>query len=109
MIISERRNSVTQAATLIIRSISTNDLKLNDWLTVLKKELISGLLLGSILGIMGTIVIALWMMMRGDPFTYALMMQAFTVGTSLVGVVLFGRSEERRVGRGGGSRGGRER
>ena|SRR5690625_448085 len=90
MIISSGGNSGSQAATLIIRSISTNDLKLNDWLTVLKKELISGLLLGSILGIMGTIVIALWMMMRGDPFTYALMMQAFTVGTSLVGVVLFG-------------------
>src|SRR5690625_291341 len=90
MIISSGGNSGSQAATLIIRSISTNDLKLNDWLIVLKKELISGLLLGSILGIMGTIVIALWMMMRGDPFTYALMMQAFTVGTSLVGVVLFG-------------------
>src|SRR5690625_4617294 len=90
MIISSGGNSGSQAATLIIRSISTNDLKLNDWLTVRKKELISGLLLGSILGIMGTIVIALWMMMRGDPFTYALMMQAFTVGTSLVGVVLFG-------------------
>ena len=90
MIISSGGNSGSQAATLIIRSISTNDLKLNDWLTVLKKELISGLLLGSILGIMGTIVIALWMMMRGDPFTYALMMQALTVGTSLVGVVLFG-------------------
>src|SRR5690625_915850 len=90
MIISSGGNSGSQAATLIIRSISTKDLKLKDWLTVLKKELISGLLLGSILGIMGTIVIALWMMMRGDPFTYALMMQAFTVGTSLVGVVLFG-------------------
>src|SRR5690625_4618501 len=90
MIISSGGNSGSQAATLIIRSISTNDLKLNDWLTVLKKELISGLLLGSILGIMGTIVIALWMMMLGDPFTYAVMMQAFTVGTSLVGVVLFG-------------------
>ncbi len=90
MIISSGGNSGSQAATLVIRSISTNDLKLNDWLTVLKRELISGLLLGSILGIMGTIVIALWMMMRGDPFTYALMMQALTVGTSLVGVVLFG-------------------
>lgn len=90
MIISSGGNSGSQAATLIIRSISTNDLKLNDWLSVLKRELISGLLLGSILGIMGTIVIGFWMMMRGDPLTYALVMQALTVGTSLVGVVLFG-------------------
>ena len=90
MIISSGGNSGAQAATLIIRAISTDDLKLSDWLSVLKRELLSGLLLGSILGIMGTVVIATWMVLRGDPFTYAVFLQALTVGTSLVGVVLFG-------------------
>lgn len=90
MIISSGGNSGSQAATLIIRSISTNDLKLSDWLSVLKRELISGLLLGTILGIMGTIIIGFWMMLRGDSLSYALFMQALTVGTSLIGVVLFG-------------------
>jgi len=39
---------------------------------------------------MGTIVISFWMVLRGEPFTYAVFLQALTVGSSLVGVVLFG-------------------
>lgn len=90
MIISSGGNSGSQAATLIIRAISTDDLKLGDWLSVLKRELLSGLLLGSILGVMGTAVISAWMVLRGEVFTYAVFMQALTVGSSLVGVVMFG-------------------
>lgn len=90
MIISSGGNSGSQAATLIIRAISTDDLKLSDWFKVLKKELVSGLLLGSILGIMGTVVISTWMVLRGEVYSVAVMLQALTVGTSLVGVVIFG-------------------
>lgn len=90
MIISSGGNSGSQAATLIIRSLSTDDLRLSDWLGVLKRELLSGLFLGTILGIMGTIVIGFWMVLRGTPFSFELFMQALTVGTSLIGVVLFG-------------------
>jgi len=90
MIISSGGNSGAQAATLIIRAISTDDLKLTDWFSVLKRELLSGLLLGSILGIMGTVVISTWMVLRGEVFSYAIFMQALTVGSSLIGVVMFG-------------------
>jgi magnesium transporter len=90
MIISSGGNSGSQAATLIIRSLSTDDLKLQDWFSVLKREMLSGLFLGSILGIMGTIVISFWMVIRGEPFSFEIFMQALTVGSSLVGVVLFG-------------------
>lgn len=90
MIISSGGNSGSQAATLIIRSLSTDDLNLKDWLIVLKRELLSGLFLGGILGILGTTVIAFWMVLRGDPFSFEIFMQALTVGTSLIGVVLFG-------------------
>jgi len=90
MIISSGGNSGSQAATLIIRSLSTDDLKLDDWFGVLKREMLSGLFLGSILGIMGTIVISFWMVIRGEPFSFEIFMQALTVGSSLVGVVLFG-------------------
>lgn len=90
MIISSGGNSGAQAATLIIRSISTDDIKLSDWFRVFKKEFLSGLLLGSILGIMGTFVIGFWMFLRGEPFSMATALQALTVGSSLVGVVLFG-------------------
>lgn len=90
MIISSGGNSGSQAATLIIRSLSTDDLKLQDWFGVLKREVLSGLFLGSILGIMGTVVISFWMVVRGEPFSFEIFMQALTVGASLVGVVLFG-------------------
>lgn len=90
MIISSGGNSGSQAATLIIRSLSTDDLKLGDWLAVLKRELLSGFFLGGILGVMGTVVIGFWMVIRGEPFSFEVFMQALTVGTSLVGVVLFG-------------------
>ncbi len=90
MIISSGGNSGSQAATLIIRSLSTDDLKLNDWFKVLKREILSGLFLGTILGVMGTIVISFWMVIRGEPFSFEIFMQSLTVGSSLVGVVLFG-------------------
>lgn len=90
MIISSGGNSGSQAATLIIRSISTDDIKLGDWYKVFKKEFMSGLLLGSILGIMGTIIIGFWMFLRGEPVSTATALQALTVGSSLLGVVLFG-------------------
>jgi len=90
MIISSGGNSGSQAATLIIRAISTDDLKLSDWWMVLRRELMSGLLLGAVLGIMGTVVISSWMVFRGEPFTITVFLQSLTVGMSLIGVVLFG-------------------
>lgn len=90
MIISSGGNSGSQAATLIIRALSTDDIKFDEWTTVLKRELLSGLLLGTFLGILGTIVIITWMVVRGEPLSISVGLQALTVGTSLVGVVLFG-------------------
>lgn len=90
MIISSGGNSGSQAATLIIRALSTDDINLEDWKKVLKREFLSGALLGGLIGLMGSVVIALWMMYRGDLLTLKLVLQALTVGCSLVGVVLFG-------------------
>ena len=47
-------------------------------------------MLGIILGILGSIVIATWMVMRGETFSVDVSLQAITVGLSLIGVVLFG-------------------
>ena len=90
MIISSGGNSGSQAATLIIRAISTDDISLSDWFKVFKKEFMSGLLLGAIIGVLGTIVISFWMILRGEPFTLAVGLQALTVGLSLLCVVMFG-------------------
>ncbi len=90
MIISSGGNSGSQAATLIIRSLSIGDLDLDDWKKVLGRELLSGLLLGSIVGILGSFVIAFWLSLRGEPLDINLFLQAATVGSSLVGVIIFG-------------------
>ena len=90
MIISSGGNSGSQAATLIIRAISTDDIRLSEWKSVLGRELLSGLMLGLIVGFMGAIVIASFLVLRGEVFSLAVSMQAITVGLSLVGVVLFG-------------------
>ena len=60
LIISSGGNSGSQAASLIIRSLALQELKLRNWLYVMRKELLSGVLLGCILGAIGFCRIALW-------------------------------------------------
>lgn len=90
MIVSSGGNSGSQAATLIIRALSTGDVESKDWRRIMIRELLSGLLLGLIVGVMGSIVISLWLIMRGETLDLVLMYQVLTIGMSLVGVVIFG-------------------
>ncbi len=90
MIISSGGNSGSQAATLIIRALSTGDVGRSDWRRILMRELLSGLMLGLIVGILGSIVIAMWLMMRGEILDVLMFYQILTIGMSLVGVVIFG-------------------
>lgn len=89
LIISSGGNSGSQAATLIIRSLALDELDLEDWVYVLKRELISGLLLGSILGAIGFARIAFWTLFTNiyGPHWF---MVALTVSFTLVGVVMWG-------------------
>lgn len=89
LIISSGGNSGSQATSLIIRSLAVRELELSDWWKVLRRELMSGLVLGSILGVVGLLRIALWptrLKLYGEHF----LMVGLAVGTSLVGVVMFG-------------------
>ena len=60
LIISSGGNSGSQAATLIIRALALGEVKLRDWWRVIRREVLSGLLLGLILGTIGFLRIALW-------------------------------------------------
>ncbi len=60
LIISSGGNSGSQAATLIIRALALGEVRTRDWWLVLRRELLSGLLLGSILGVIGFLRIAAW-------------------------------------------------
>ncbi|MFM2135917.1 MAG: magnesium transporter [Bacteroidota bacterium] len=89
LIISSGGNSGSQAATLIIRAMALGEITIEQWWRVMRRELLSGLVLGSILGIIGFMRIAAWTVFT-DVYGPHWMMIATTVSLSLVGVVLFG-------------------
>jgi len=89
LIISSGGNSGSQAATLIIRAMALGEITLKSWYYVLRREIVSGLMLGSVLGAIGFLRIALWSSFTNIYGEHWLLV-AFTVGTSLVGVVLWG-------------------
>lgn len=90
LIISSGGNSGSQAASLIIRSMALKELKLKDWWYVMKKELLSGLILGTILGSIGFIRIWLWQITGIYDYGVFWLYVALSVSVSLVFIVLWG-------------------
>lgn len=90
LIISSGGNSGSQAATLIIRALSTDDIRREDWPKILGRELLSGLILGGFMAIIGFLVILLWGYAINDAFSQELILSAAVVGLSLIGVVVWG-------------------
>lgn len=89
LIISSGGNSGSQAATLIVRALALGEVRLRDWWFVLRRELISGALLGTILGTIGFLRIAIWSGFS-DIYGPHWLLVGLTVGFSLVGIVLWG-------------------
>ena len=90
LIISSGGNSGSQATSLIIRAMALREVRLTDWWRVAIRELPAGLTLGSILGVIGVIRILLWQSLGWYDYGIHHVLVAFTVGSALVGVVLFG-------------------
>lgn len=90
LIISSGGNSGSQAATLIIRAMALQEITLKDWWYVMKKEIISGLCLGGILGIIGFFRIMLWQKMGFFEYGIHWVFIGLSVGVSLVAIVLWG-------------------
>jgi len=89
LIISSGGNSGSQAATLIIQAMALREISIADWWRIMRREIFSGLLLGSTLCIMGIGLIFLWHFFS-DAFGIYYLSIAFTIGLSLIGVVLWG-------------------
>lgn len=89
LIISSGGNSGSQAATLIVRALAVGEVKVHDWWMVMKREILSGLLLGVVLGAVGFLRIAAWTIFT-DLYGPHWLLVAMTVGISLVGIVLWG-------------------
>jgi magnesium transporter len=89
LIISSGGNSGSQAATLVIRAIALGEVTLKDWWYIMKREILSGLTLGLILGAIGFLRIFLWSSFSNIYGEHWLAI-GLTVGFSLIGVVLWG-------------------
>jgi magnesium transporter len=89
LIISSGGNSGSQASTLIIQAMALGEITIGDWWRVMRREIISGLMLGLVLGSIGFLRIFIWTLFSNlyGPH-WALI--GVTVGVALVGVVLWG-------------------
>lgn len=90
LIISSGGNSGSQAASLIIRSLALNELKLRNWWYVMRKEIFSGLMLGTILGIIGFVRIFVWQVAGFYDYGEYWLWVGMSVAVSLVFIVLWG-------------------
>lgn len=80
-------NTGSQAATLVVRALSTGDLEITDWLRAIAKELFAGAVLGVAMGLC-TSLLGFW---RGDwhlALVVALSMAAIVIWANLMGAVL---------------------
>ena len=89
LIISSGGNSGSQAATLVIRAMAVGEITLNDWWRIMQREILSGLIIGLILGLLGFLQVALL-----ASFSTAIGVHWFLIGItisiSIIGIVLWG-------------------
>jgi magnesium transporter len=90
LIMSSGGNSGSQATSLLIRALALRELRLADWWRVALRELPTGIMLGSILGVIGIARITLWQVFGLFDYGSHWMLIAVTVGATLVGIVTFG-------------------
>ena len=90
LIISSGGNSGSQASTLIIQAMAVGEITIKEWWRVLRREIVSGLLLGTLLGIIGFVRIFLWHSLAPNLYGEHWLPIGLTVGITLLGVVLWG-------------------
>jgi len=90
LIISSGGNSGSQAASLIIRSLALGDISLKNWWNVMSKEILSGLLLGIILGTVGFTRICIWQAFGFYDYGEYWVWVGLVIFMSLIFVVLWG-------------------
>jgi magnesium transporter len=90
LIMSSGGNSGSQASTLIIQAMALGELSIVDWWRVMKRELITGSLLGVMLGTIGVLRISIWQKMHLFDYGPHWNLLASTIFFSLIGIVLWG-------------------
>ncbi len=90
LIISSGGNSGSQASTLVIQALATGHLTIADWWKVLRRELISGILLGFTLGMVGFFRVLVWNGIFPNVYGPHYLAVGMVVGFTLLGIVLWG-------------------
>jgi len=90
LIISSGGNTGSQASSLIIQALTVGEVTIADWWSVMRREIISGLMLGAVLGLIGFLRVVLWSQIFPEVYGPYYILIASVVGLSLIGVVLFG-------------------
>jgi magnesium transporter len=90
LIMSSGGNSGSQASTLIVQAMALGEVTLADWWRVMRREILSGLMLGSVLGVIGFLRITFWAEFVSSIYGPHWLLVAFTIGFSLIGIVLWG-------------------
>jgi magnesium transporter len=90
LVMSSGGNSGSQATSLVIRALSLQEIRLRDWWRIAVRELPTGLVLGTILGVIGFTRIVLWQQIGIFDYGVHYVLLALAVGFALVGIVAFG-------------------
>ncbi len=96
LVISCGGNSGSQAATLVTRALALDELEPGEWLRIVWRELPIGMLLGAMLGVLGTATVLLWNMYRTPPDEAtvatqpAIAMIVLVISVAVAGVVTWG-------------------
>lgn len=90
LIMSSGGNSGSQASTLIIQAMALGELTIADWWKVMRREILSGFLLGAILGAIGFLRILIWQNLHIFDYGIYWKLVATTIFFSLMGIVLWG-------------------
>ena len=89
LVISSGGNSGSQAATLVIRAMAVGEITLADWWLIMRREILSGLILGGVLGAIGFVQVAILTNIFHVISSYWVLV-GVTVFFSLIGIVLWG-------------------
>lgn len=90
LIISSGGNSGSQASTLVIQAMAVGELTIRDWWRVLRREIASGLMLGTVLGIIGFVRIYFYHLIFHNLYGSHWVLLGLTISFTLLGIVLWG-------------------
>lgn len=90
LIMSSGGNSGSQASTLIIQAMALGEVTISEWWRVMRRELVSGAMLGVILGTIGLLRIMAWQELHLYDYGPHWFLIAITIFFTLIGIVLWG-------------------